>query len=311
MAILSVSRRTDIPTFYGEWFINRLKAGSFITRNPFNQKASQVTFTKDDIDCIVFWTKNPIPFMKYLPEIQEYSYYFQFTVTGYGKDIEANLPDKERIIKAFQELHDKGNGHVIWRYDPIVFTETYTPEWHIQMFRHIAEKLRGYTDRCVISFVDMYEKYGGLADPLSVFSKESLASFCTAIAQIAKENKMQVFTCAEVVDLAACGIQKGKCIDGDYIERITGKVLDLGKDKGQRKACGCIESVEMGSYNTCRNGCKYCYACTDKAKLELNCQRYDPTSPILCDSLAPNEEFTTKALKAFGHDPEPEQLTLF
>ena len=310
MAILSVSRRTDIPTYYDEWFINRLKEGFFMTRNPYNNKVSKVIFSQKDIDCIVFWTKNPKPFLKYLPELKNYPYYFQFTVTGYDKDIEANIPKTAEMVKTFKELHDTGNGHIIWRYDPIVFTDKYTPEWHLETFRKLAEALRTYTKRCVISFVDTYAHIAkDMVSPLD--SGIDLNVFCKELAHIAKENDIDVYTCAETVDLAACGIKKGRCIDGDYIQEITGKVLNLGKDKGQREACGCIESVEVGAYNTCLNGCRYCYACTDKRKTENCMRKYDPKSPLLCDTLLEGEAYSEKRLKAYGHDPEPEQLSFF
>lgn len=314
MAIISASRRTDIPTYYGEWFINRLKEGYFMTRNPYNNKVTKTCFRKEDIDCIVFWTKNPIPFMKYLPDLKDVPYYFQFTLTGYGKDIEANLPDKQRLIEAFKELHDKGNGNIVWRYDPVVFKpvgEDCSPEWHIETFRKLAQQLRGYTDRCVISFVDLYSHI----TPMTLFSPlqggVDINGFCKTLADIAQENGMDMFTCAESIDLSYCGIRKGKCIDPDYIQSITGKVIKANKDKGQRTACGCIESADVGVYNSCLNGCKYCYACANQKRTEACMKRYDPTSPLLCDGLRGDEPFTEKHLKAFGCDPDPEQLSLF
>ena len=310
MAILSASRRTDIPTYYGEWLMNRLREGFFMTRNPYNQKVSKICFEKQDIDCIVLWTKNPASLINRLPELREYPHYFQFTLTGYGKDMEANIPDKTKVIESFKTLSRLGS-HVIWRYDPIAFTKVYTPEWHLRTFRRLAESLYGFTDRCVISFVDLYAHIGGGMQTPLMSSGFDINRFCKALADIAGENGMTVYTCAEKIDLGYCGIKRGKCIDPDYIFKATGKVIELGKDKGQRKECGCVESVEMGAYNTCLNGCKYCYACTDKALTASCMHRYDPASPLLCDTLAEGEGFTERRLKAFGRDPEPEQLSLF
>lgn len=159
--IVSASRRTDIPTFYSEWFYNRIKEGFLYVRNPMNaHQISRIDLSPDVVDCIVFWTKNPIPMLPRLDELAAYKYYFQFTLTGYGRDMEANLPDKkEKLIPAFKQLAEKiGKKRIIWRYDPIVFTKKYSPEYHIKAFTQIAEALDGCTEKCVISFVDIYAK---------------------------------------------------------------------------------------------------------------------------------------------------------
>ena len=159
--ILSVSRRTDVPAFYGEWFINRLRDGSVLVRNPVNPKqVSKILLSRENIDCIVFWTKNPENFMKYLGELKEYPFYFQFTLNGYGKDIEPGMPDKKKeLIPLFQELSGKiGKERVIWRYDPVLISKDYSIEWHIHTFESMAEALEGYTKQAVISFLDIYRK---------------------------------------------------------------------------------------------------------------------------------------------------------
>ena len=159
--ILSVSRRTDIPNYYSEWFYNRIKEGFLYVRNPMNaHQVSEIKITPDVVDCIVFWTKNPLPMMKRLNETKDYNYYFQFTLTGYGNDVEVNLSNKKtEMIPVFQELSEKiGKQKVIWRYDPIFFSDRYTKEYHLKAFKSIAEALSGYTEKCVISFVDIYPK---------------------------------------------------------------------------------------------------------------------------------------------------------
>ena len=159
--ILSVSRRTDIPNYYSEWFYNRIKEGFLYVRNPMNaHQVSEIKITPDVVDCIVFWTKNPLPMMKRLNETKDYNYYFQFTLTGYGNDVEVNLSNKKtEMIPVFQELSEKiGKQKVIWRYDPIFFSDRYTKEYHLKAIKSIAEALSGYTEKCVISFVDIYPK---------------------------------------------------------------------------------------------------------------------------------------------------------
>jgi Domain of unknown function (DUF1848). len=159
--IISASRRTDIPAFYSEWFLNRIKAGFLIVRNPMNPKQlSRIVLTPDVVDCIVFWTKNPTPMLPKLDELKDYNYYFQFTLTGYGQDIERNLPSKKDVlIPAFLELSEKIGAHrVIWRYDPILINSKYSEEYHVSAFKQIAEALNGHTEKCVFSFVDRYRK---------------------------------------------------------------------------------------------------------------------------------------------------------
>ena len=168
--ILSVSRRTDIPNYYSEWFYNRIKEGFLYVRNPMNaHQISEIKITPDVVVCIVFWTKNPLPMIKRLDEIKDYNYYFQFTLTGYGNDVEINLPNKKtKMIPVFQELSEKiGKQKVIWRYDPIFFSDRYTKEYHLKAFKSIAEALSGYTEKCVISFVDIYPKNKKNMDGLS------------------------------------------------------------------------------------------------------------------------------------------------
>ena len=155
--ILSVSRRTDIPNYYSQWFYNRIKEGFVYVRNPMNaHQVSRIEITPDVVDCIVFWTKNPEPMMERLEELSAYHYYFQFTLTGYGRDMEPGIPHKrEKMIPVFQALSDRiGKEKVIWRYDPIIFSQRYTPAYHLKAFEQIAMALKGFTEKCVISFVD-------------------------------------------------------------------------------------------------------------------------------------------------------------
>lgn len=301
--ILSVSRRTDIPNYYAEWFINRVREGFLYVKNPMNaHQVSRIQITPDVIDCIVFWTKNPVGIMKYLEELKDYPYYFQFTLTGYGTDIERNIPDKKKVmIPRFQELAGRvGKERVIWRYDPILFTERYTEEYHVHAFRQIAESLNGYTEKCVISFVDTYRKnklfLSKSAD--NDRSGAELTAFAARLQKIAAENGMQTASCSEKIDLSSCGIQHNCCIDKELIERLIGGRLKIKKDKNQRLECGCVESVEVGMYNTCANGCAYCYATYDSDSVEANCKKYDPDSPLLCGSITEGDKISERRIKS-------------
>ena len=263
---------------------------------------SRIPLDPEVVDCIVFWTKNPIPMIPRLDELKDYTYYFQFTLTGYGKDMEANLPDKKKdLIPAFKQLSDKiGAERVIWRYDPIAFNEIYTSDYHLKAFSQIAEELKGYTEKCVISFVDMYSKIQKNMQEMSIseMTESEMRAFAKELVSITGENKMVLATCAEKIDLSDVGIEHNACIDKGVIERICGGTLKAKKDPSQRQECQCVESREIGSYNTCANGCRYCYANFSPESVRNNMAKYDPSSPILCDSVTEEEEKNATVVKA-------------
>lgn len=301
--ILSASRRTDIPNYYSEWFFNRLKEGFVYVRNPMNaHQISEIDLSPNVIDCIVFWTKNPEPMLDKLDELRDYNYYFQFTLTGYGKDMECNVPHKkEAMIPIFQRLSRKiGSERIVWRYDPIIFTEKYTPEYHIQAFEQIAGALNGYTDQCVISFVDYYGKNKKNMDALRTqeLDADRLLYFAGSLSKIATENGMEMGSCAEKIDLQSCGIKHNSCIDKNRIEKIIGCKIKAGKDKNQRPECGCVESVEIGTYNTCKNGCKYCYANYSQESVMEHCRKYDPLSPLLCGEVMEGDKISQRKVRS-------------
>ena len=299
--IVSASRRTDIPAFYSDWFFNRIKEGFVYVKNPMNaHQISNIPLTPELVDCIVFWTKDPEPMIPRLSEIGQIPYYFQFTLTGYGTDIEPYVPAKKHIIEVFQHLSDiVGSHRVIWRFDPLLFNEKYTPEYHLRAFGQIAHALAGYTEKCVISFVDTYEKNKkslqqmGLRNP-----DDQLETFLDALVQEATANHMIVATCAEVIDLNKHGIIHNSCIDKALIENIIGCKLDIKKDKTQRPECGCVESIDIGAYNTCTHGCKYCYANYSITSVIKSSQVYDPKSPLLCGMVQPEDKITDRKVKS-------------
>lgn len=310
--ILSASRRTDIPNYYSEWFINRVKEGFLYVRNPVNvHQISRINLSPSFVDCIVFWTKNPLPMMDKLDDLQSYPYYFQFTLTGYGKEIEPNLPDKRKtMIPAFRELSRKiGKERVIWRYDPIMFTDRYTEEYHRKAFQAIAESLCGYTEQVVISFVDLYAKTkkNMQGTHMVSVSQRRMEEFASELSRIARTNNMRIAACAEELDLSACGIERSSCIDQQLIERLIGCRIDAQKDKNQRGECRCIESVEVGAYHTCRSGCRYCYANDSAGRVKENCRLYHPESPLLCGVISDKDIITERRMKSL----KIEQMNLF
>ncbi len=285
--ILSVSRRTDIPSFYSEWFMNRIKEGFVYVRNPFNAKhISKVKITPDVVDGIVFWSKDPKPLMKHLEELDSrgYAYYFQFTITGYGKEIEPNLRDKVEIIETFIELSEKlGKHRVILRYDPIFLTEKYTVDFHVGTFEKLVEKLGKYTEKTVISFIDDYRKVFRNMKNIKVkeFTEDDIYQLAEQFGKIANNRNLVVETCAERIDLENFGIKHGRCVDAELIERISKVKLKTPRLDEQRPACLCHQCIDIGEYDTCLHGCVYCYANVNKEAAVKNYKYHDPNSPIL------------------------------
>lgn len=301
--ILSVSRRTDIPNYYSDWFITRIKEGFLYVRNPMNaHQISKIDLSPEVIDCIVFWTKNPANMIEKLEDLQKYMYYFQFTLTGYGKDVEPNLPNKrEELIPTFKRLSEKiGKERVIWRYDPILISKRYTINYHLKAFEEIASSLAAYTEKAVISFVDLYSKTLRNTRELDIrqITNEEMIEVAGEMAQIASKYNLIIETCAEQINLQEVGIQHGSCIDKKLIERLLGCKLIAEKDKNQREACGCFESVEVGAYNTCLNGCKYCYANFNDSKVEDHVKLYNRNSALLCGNISSDDRITERKMKS-------------
>lgn len=299
--ILSVSRRTDIPAFYSDWFFNRLKAGFVCVRNPmYPEKVSKISLDKEVIDCIVFWTKNVKPMLDRLDELDGYNYYFQYTLNPYGTDVEPIIGiNRNTNIETMIHLSERiGADKVIWRYDPIFTSQKYTKDYHIKSFKKMAESLRGYTSRVVISFLDLYGQTKRNMPDIDKFDETEYRDLVRQLVQIAKDNGMIVESCAEKIDLSEEGVMHGHCIDKDLIEEIVGYRLTGGKDKGQRQECGCMESIDIGVYNTCKNGCKYCYAMYGEKDVVENIKAYNPESPILCGIEMPTDIVTERNMRS-------------
>ena len=301
--IISVSRRTDIPAFYADWFYNRLRAGYVLVRNPMNlHSVSKVRLTADVVDGFVFWTKNPLPMARRLDELAAYPYYFQFTLTGYEADIEPGVPDKRRVlVPAFKDLAVRiGKKRVIWRYDPIFFSVKYTPQYHLACFEALAAELHNSTERCVISFMDSYRNTKRNAQQLGAIesSSEELYDFAGQLARIAAKYGLKLQTCAESMDLTALGITPSACIDKALLEGIGGFKLDVKKDANQRAECCCAASIDIGAYNTCPGGCLYCYANYNAPLVQTNIAAHDKTSQLLFGTLTLQDVVTERKMKS-------------
>jgi len=298
--ILSVSRRTDIPAFYTEWFFNRLKEGYVLVRNPMNyHQVSRVNLTPDVIDCIVFWTKDPTNMLDKLDLLKEYDYYFQITINPYDSQIERNVPQKEHIIESFKRLSVSiGKKRTIWRYDPIILTDRIDLAYHQKYFDILASKLKDYTERCIISFVDMYRKTERNMDSInaSAVSRKDMMDIGKILSGIASGYGLRIEACSEPVDLSSAGIKPAKCIDEMLVAEITGRIINVQKDKNQRDICGCAESIDIGAYNTCKHGCLYCYANYSDTAVKNNSIKHDPKSPMLIGNIEPEDRITDRKM---------------
>ena len=297
--ILSASRRTDIPAFYSEWLLNRLKAGYVLVPNPRNPlRYSHIKLSPQTVDCIVFWTKNPRACVSKLDAISAmgYPFYFQFTLTPYGNDVEANLPGKEELLSAFLELSAiLGPDRVVWRYDPVIITSQMDVSYHARCFEKMAARLEGSTYRCIFSYLDFYARLSNSLRQIGALriEEEDMYRIAKAFSKSAKRHGMELSSCCEPIDLSRFGISHASCIDKHMIETLIGCELRVKKDTGQRPGCGCMESVDIGSYDTCLHGCKYCYGIYSADRARKNRKDHDPKSPVLYGSL-PNDAIITE-----------------
>ncbi len=295
--IISASRRTDIPAFYAQWFINRIRAGHCAVPNPFNRKqVSHISLRPEDVTNIVFWTRNPKPLIHYLKELDTlgFRYYFQYTVMNNPRLIDTMTPSLSYSLKIFKKLSDLiGPEKVIWRYDPVMISNITDIKFHRDTYKQIAETLKNYTQRSVISLLDFYPK---LKKRLKVLKESGVEivdcdnrpgknfdELLYSLADAAEQCSMEIVSCAEDPDLKRYNIQPGKCIDDIYIKRVFGIDATHKKDPSQREACGCVVSRDIGVYNTCLSGCQYCYATTSFEKASVLHDKHDPDSASMVD----------------------------
>jgi hypothetical protein len=287
--IISASRRTDIPAFYTPWFMNRLRSGWCRVPNPFNPlQVSEISLRPEDVDVIVFWTRNALPLLPHIEELQErgYRFYFLVTLMDNPREIDPGCPPLNSALRTFQTLVDRvGPEKVIWRYDPIVCSSLTDPGFHRRAFGQIAGRLHGYTKRCIVSLMHPYRKVErrlmskGIA--LTTWEERNLGDLMRSLAKEAGERDMEILSCASAVDLERYGINRGKCVDDTYIREVFGIEVTHRKDPSQRGACGCVVSKDIGMYDTCLFGCLYCYATNSFERARANYRRHDSAGSSL------------------------------
>lgn len=281
--ILNTGSRTDIPAYYSDWFYNRIKEGYVLVRNPYYPaQVTRYRLSPDVVDVLVFCTKNPEPMLARLKELAEYTCFWFVTITPYGKEIEPYVPEKEKVLESFRKLSEQvGNSKMSWRYDPVFITEKYSIEYHIEQFGKMADFLAGYTNQCVVSFIDLYEKTRRNFPNGKAVSPEEQERLINAISQIAKENNMQIHLCCENKALIRENVDAEGCLTKEVLENAIRCRLDVPKKKYARQECNCLLGADIGMYNTCGHGCLYCYANYDAKTVAENRKRHDVNSPFL------------------------------
>lgn len=283
--ILFASGRTDIPAFYSNWFINRVKAGFVDVRNPFNQKlVSRIYFS--DVDLIMFCSKNPLPMINKL-DILKVPVLFHVTITPYSKDVEPNIPDKRLIIEGVKKLSlVLGIDNVVVRYDPIFLSDKYNVDYHIKAFDKLCKNLNGYVNKIIVSFMDEYKNVRNNKNILKyrVFTREDYKKIGEAFSKSAMDNGMSVQTCFEDEDLTQYGFVKGECLSHELAYILTGKKFKSSNVRKEKK-CECVQMVDIGDYNSCMHMCKYCYANYDEKAVSSNFERHDDNSSLLIGSI--------------------------
>ncbi|PWL44589.1 MAG: hypothetical protein DBY45_05425 [Clostridiales bacterium] len=285
--LISASRRTDIPACYPQWFLRRMREGFVLAPNPRNpRQLSRISLSKEEAEGIVFWTKNPLPLLPYLDELKDFGipFGFQFTITPYDRDIEPNLPDKEALIKAFCGLSERlGPKKMVWRYDPVILSADWTVKRHLKAFSEMAKRLQGHTGRCVFSLMDWYRKLSPAGKALAEhgWTDEEIKDVAEGFSSIARDRGMALSACCEAPKFDRWGVTREACISEGFAEAVIGAPVCGRKDPGQRASCGCIQSADIGVYDSCTNGCLYCYANTSRQVILQNTANHHPDSPTL------------------------------
>lgn len=311
--ILNTGARTDTAQYFSEWLFRRFEEGFVYSRNPlFPHKVTRYELSPDKIDAVLFCSKNYAPILPRLREIaDQYRTYFHYTVTAYGKDIEPGVPSVDESIQTLAALEKiVGKEKIAWRYDPVLLTKTYTVERHLDTFAYMAEKLAPHIDRCIFSFVEMYKKLQiNMPEliPLSQADKDRLAE---GLGKTAAKYGIRLQTCGTNGDFSRYGIHPSGCATLEILGKANGCEFKTLKHKGQREGCHCIESRDIGAYDTCLNGCKYCYANKSPEKARQNYRLHDPFSPLLLGRLEKDDIVIRGDQKSFLRS-EARQISLF
>ena len=291
MNIISASRRTDIPAFYAEWFMNRVREGHVRWMNPFSKAVYEVSLRPEDVSAIVFWSKNYLPLLPHLDELDQLGYrmVFHFTITGLPKPFEPRVPDAADMVRCARTLADRyGPDAVLWRYDPVLISSITSPEYHLQRFSELCRMLEGAVAGCYFSFAVFYGKVLRNTEALNAetgivcydLPKDDRVETALRMADIAGSHGITMHSCCGD-HLVGGPIRKAHCVDADLLDRLFPDRIGLLAERPTREQCGCYESKDIGAYNTCPHGCVYCYANTGKEAAMRSHANHDPLRDVL------------------------------
>ena len=300
--IINTGGRTDTVQYYSDWLLRRFAEGYVLSRNPlFPDKVTRYELTPDKVDCVVFCSKNYKPILPRLREITDrFPAYFYYTITAYGKDVEPGVPSIEESIETLKELSALvGRERVAWRYDPVLLTREYTIRRHLDTFPWMARELAPYIDRCIFSFVEMYKKLETNMPEIIPMSETERDALARGLGAAAAKLGMVIQTCGTNGDYTRYGIQASGCITLSILGKANHIEFHNLKHNGMREGCHCMESRDIGAYDTCLNGCKYCYANKNPRKAFENYEYHDPASPLLLGHLRPDDIVTQGAQRSF------------
>jgi len=311
--IVNVGGRTDIVNYYSEWLINRMNEGFAYSRNPlFQNNVSKISMKPEDIDCLIFCSKNYKPILKYMKKINEkYRIICHYTITAYGTDIEPNVPSIEESIKTLIELSKiVGKEKVLWRYDPILLTKKYGVDKHLETFKIMAKQIAPYVQRCIFSFVEMYKKLDYNMPEIISFTEDNKIKILKGIGELSKECNLYVQTCGTDENYEKYGINISGCTTKEILEQANNVKYKNVKSNPMRKGCNCIPSRDIGAYDTCLNGCKYCYANKRPDLAKENIKLHDKNSPLLLGNIEKTDKITEAKSKSLIIQDKREQISL-
>lgn len=300
--IVNTGGRTDTVQYYSEWLLRRFAEGYVLSRNPlFPDKVSRIELSPDKVDCVVFCSKSYAPILPRLHEItSRFRTYFYYTITAYGKDIEPGVPSIAESMETLVALSRMvGRMRVAWRFDPVLLAADYPAARILEIFAQMAPVLAPYIDRCIFSFVEVYKKLEVNMPELIPLSLEDMDMLARGLGEIAGENGILIQTCGTNGDYSRYGIHPSGCMTLEILGRANGVAFRNRKHRGMRHGCHCIESRDIGAYDSCLNGCKYCYANQTPQKARDNFRLHDPDSPLLLGHLHPDDTVIQAVQKSF------------